>query len=139
VNPPDKLDQFLEARRLHDRVKKQAASCYDAMRSIEAELVAEMQEKDMRAFTTLDGTKVHLRRYETCTVTQENEMLVREWLRETHGDEYGFERSSLNKPAIVGFIRGCIENGKFNETELPDFLAYRTGFGAVVTEAKVSA
>jgi hypothetical protein len=105
------------------------------MRSIERELVEEMLQKDMRAVTTGDGTKVHLRRYETCSVSKENEGQVRDWLREIHGDDHAFEVASLAKAAVVDYIKAQLEAGAFTETDIPDFLQYKIGQGAVVSEA----
>lgn len=112
--------EYYEMRRRHDVAKRKASEAWRAMKVAETKLVEVMMDMGLSRLDYMeDGTKIFFRGGLSVSITKENEAVVREWLRETYGDDEPFSKESLDKGAITARIKQDLAAGELSETEVP--------------------
>lgn len=116
-----KIEAYYEARAAYD-VAKKISDDADALRRVkERELVDYMIENQIKKVSLADGTTPMLVKAVSISVTQENYDSIREWLRNTVGDDADFLVTIPHKPTILEMVKKKIEDGD-DPTDFPDFL-----------------
>lgn len=123
-----KIDAYLEARSVYDNIHKLSQEAHQKMKSMEYELVDEMLNTGVSSQGMDDGLSIHLRKQYNCSVTQQNEEQVREWLIETEGDDSQFVVEKVNKPALLEWMK---DKG-LEPDDAPEFLKLSTRPGLTV-------
>lgn len=114
---------YYETRRRHDIAKRTATEAYRSMKDAEGKLIEAMMEIGVSNLDYMDdGSSVVFVGGLSVSVTEKNEAEVREWLRESYGDDAPFEKVSMDKTAITNRIRHDIRSGELSETEVPDVM-----------------
>lgn len=131
-----KLEAYITARKEQNKIKELSKAAEAVRRKAEAELVDAMVDAGMKSFKLEDGTSVNLRKRFDCSVNQDNNDQVENWLRETEGDVSPFQKLVLYKPAIVKMLKERAEREELDETKIPDFLNLRTTPGITVRGLK---
>lgn len=121
-----KIEAYYAARSSHDFAHAESAKAYDVMRAREAELVEFMLEHQLKSVSRDDGTKPTLCKSTSISVTKENEEQIKEWLRNTEGDDAPFLVTVPHKPAILELIKKKIETEKLDDSDFPPFLQCST-------------
>lgn len=111
---------YYEMRRRHVLAQRKATEAYRAMKEAEHALVEIMMDMGLSKLDYMeDGSKITFRGGLSVSVTQENEEVVRSWLRREYGDDLPFETVRLDKSEITNRIKQDIEAGELSETEVP--------------------
>jgi hypothetical protein len=121
-----KIEAYYMARSSYDAAKAASDEAYSAMRVKEAALVDYMLENGIKSVDRDDGTKPLLAKATSISVTQDNYEQVREWLRETVGDDADFLVTIPHKPAILEYVKKQIEKEKLDDSDFPAFLQCST-------------
>jgi hypothetical protein len=83
---------YYEMRRRHDIAKRTASEAYRAMKEAEGTLIETMMDIGVSKLDYMDdGSSIHFFGGLSVSVTAANEGEVREWLRESYGDDTPFE------------------------------------------------
>ena len=120
-----KLDAYYQAREAYDIAKANSDRQDAFRREKERELVDFMIENKFPKIARDDGSTTMLVKAVTCSVTQENYDDIREWLRQTYGDETDFLVTIPHKPAILEAVKKSIESGT-DSSDFPAFLRVDT-------------
>lgn len=112
---------YYDMRRRHDIAKRTATEAYRAMREAEGKLIEAMMDIGVSKLDYMDdGSSINFFGGLSVSVTEKNEGEVREWLRESYGDDAPFEKVSMDKKEITSRIREDIKSGALSETDVPD-------------------
>lgn len=116
-----KIDAYYEARAEYDRAKNLSDAADRLRRDRERELVDYMLEHQITKVSRADGTTPLLVRGVSISVTQENYDAIREWLRDTVGDDSDYIVTIPHKPTILEMVKKRIEQGD-DPSDFPLFL-----------------
>lgn len=121
-----KIEAYYMARSSYDFAKKASDEADAIRRAKEAELVEYMIDQRILKVSRDDGTTPILVNSVSIRVVQENFEEVREWLRNTEGDDADFLVTIPHKPAILELVKRKIEQEKLDPTDFPAFLQCST-------------
>lgn len=116
-----KIDAYYEARSAYDEAHALSVEADKLRRQKERELIDYMIEHQIKKVERADGTTPLLVQGVTISVTQENYEEIREWLRETVGDDADFLVTVPHKPAILEHVKKQLEEG-VDAQDMPAFL-----------------
>lgn len=111
-------DDYLSLRAQYELAKEHAASLHAAMQHAKVALIDAMLAEGMKGYPRDDGIRITLKRSFQCSVTQENQDAIREWLLEEQGDDAPYVKEVVDKQALLVLLKEQHEKG----TELPEFL-----------------
>ena len=117
-----RLQSYYSCRGAYEACKKVSDGAYKDMRDAERELIDYMIENGIKKLSFDDGTTPILVSTTSISVTQETYEQIREWLRETVGDDKDFLVTLPHKPTILEHVKKMIANGE----EPPAFLKVDT-------------
>lgn len=121
-----KVKAYYAARTSYDEAKQISDDLDKIRRGKEADLVDYMIEHQIKKVSLGDGTTPLLVNAVSISVKQENYEEIREWLRDTVGDDADFMVTIPHKPAILEHIKKKIEVEKFDASDFPPFLQCST-------------
>ncbi len=125
---------YYEMRQRHDIAKRTTAEAFATMKAAESELIERMMDLGISRLDYMDdGTRIHFQGRCSVSVTQANEHEVREFLRDTYGDDAPFSKDTLNKSAITDRIREGLKSSELSETDVPDTMKLNQYPGLSVT------
>lgn len=120
-----KIEAYYEARAEYDRLKALSDAADRVRRDRERELVDYMIENQIKKVSLADGTTPLLVQAISCSVTQENYDDIREWLRNSVGDDADFIVTIPHKPTILEHIKKLVKEGD-DPADFPAFLKVDT-------------
>lgn len=116
------LNAYIEARRAHDAAKQAEKRARQALDNAEAALVDRMVEDEAQSIKLDDGTNFFLSRRPRFRLNEANNDMVREWLRETVGDDDPFVETKVVRKRLSEHLNELLEDCE--ESDLPDFLEF---------------
>jgi len=116
-----KIATYYQARDYYDLAKHASDEADKVRREKERELVDYMIEHQIKKVSLADGTTPILVSATSISVTMDNYEAIREWLRDTVGDDADFLVTIPHKPAILEHVKKRIEQGDAPQ-DFPDFL-----------------
>ena len=114
------IGEYYAARQSYDNAKKIADDFDRARRDAERRLVDHMLENGINKLSLDDGTTPTLVTQVSIKVTQDNDEAIREWLRETEGDDQDYVVTVVHKPTVTALVKKLVDNG--SEDTVPAFL-----------------
>lgn len=114
-------ESYYDARRAYDDAKVISNEADKLRRQREAELVDYMIEHQIKGVDREDGTRPSLVASVTISVTKDNYDAIRQWLRETEGDDSDFMETIVSKPAVLELVKKKLKAGD-DVTDFPEFL-----------------
>lgn len=121
-----RIETYYMARASYDAAKAVSDEAYKGFRAKETELVEYMLEHKIKSVKREDGTTPTLVNTVSISVTQENYEQIRQWLRDTVGDDTDFLVTIPHKPAITEYVKRQIEKEKLDSSDFPEFLQCST-------------
>lgn len=125
MNVLESIAEFYKAREDYDRAHEISVHAHALMKDAERVAVEKMLDAGTNSLGLDDGTHVSLRKRFSCSVTENNEDQIREWLTEVEGDDAQFIVEKVHKPALVEWMRKKFEE-TMDEGDVPDFLNLNT-------------
>lgn len=122
----EKIEAYYAARADYEAKAEIATKAEKLRRGLEYELVELMLEEGVTKISLDDGTTPTLVKSCSASITKDNFDDIREWLRETVGDDSDYVETVVSKPAVMERIKHLIDVEKYDETDLPSFLRVST-------------
>lgn len=116
-----KIDAYYEARADYDEKHKASSEADAVRRQRERELVDYMMEHQIKKISREDGTTPMLVSAASITCNKENAEQIRDWLKDTVGDDSDFMETVVSKPAVLEHVKKRLKAGD-DPTDFPDFL-----------------
>lgn len=116
-----KIDAYYEARADYDEKHKASSEADAVRRQRERELVDYMMEHQIKKIAREDGTTPMLVSATSIACNKDNAEQIREWLRDTEGDDADYMETVLSKPAVLELVKKKLKQGD-DPTDFPEFL-----------------
>lgn len=126
------INRYVAARDEHDARKEETTKAYKAWKAAENELIDAMLDQGMPQVKTDEGLTVSLRKNLNFSCTKDNFTAIREWLKESVGDDLSYVEETVSKSALTTLIKSMIEDDGAHESEFPEFLNVSTRPGLSV-------
>lgn len=121
-----RIDEYYSAREKYESAKAESDLLDKVRRAKEHELVNFMMENQLKSVAREDGSKPILVSSISISCTGDNAEEIREWLKETVGDDRDFLVTAPHKPSVLAHVKKKIEQEGFDPTDFPTFLQVNT-------------
>lgn len=118
------LEAYIAARKTHDEAKRAKSAAAQAEQEAMDALVEAMVQDETQSIKLDDGTTFYLTRRPRFKLNEGNNDMVREWLRETTGDDHEFVETKVVRKRLSDHLKTLLEEQAVEEADLPDFLDY---------------
>lgn len=122
----EKIEAYYEARADYEAKAAIATDAEKLRRKLEYELIDLMMEEGVTKISLDDGTTPTLVKSCSASITKDNFDDIREWLRETVGDDSDYIETIVSKSAVMERVKHLLDVEKWDETDLPQFLRVST-------------
>lgn len=116
---------YRTAREEYDEKKKASDNADKERRTAERSLIDYMLEIGVAKFGTEDDLQPIIVQQQSIQVNKENSEQIRQWLRDTVGDESDFMKTELSKSAVLERVKEVVKEGG----EVPEFLGLKESPG----------
>lgn len=114
---------YYEARTEYDNAKAESDRLEKLWRAEEAKLIDAMMDEGVKSVTLDDGSRPTLAKTVSIKCNKDTHDRVREWLRDTVGDDSDFIETLPNRHKVAAHVKKCIEEEGLASSDFPGFLA----------------